>query len=143
MEAGDGARAGAFVQTIDVLRDDGRRCFLSSPFGEDRVRAVRLRIANEAAPPVVPFPDQFWIVGEGLDPSILESATRAAAGCDVFLAVGTSAVVYPAAGLVPHARRSGATVIEINPETTDASGIADIAVRMPADEALAAIDAML
>ena len=87
-------------------------------------------------------PGVVWF-GERLDPSILESATKAAARCDVFLTVGTSAVVYPAAGLVPHARRSGATVIEINPEATDASRIADIAIRLPADEALAAVDAMI
>jgi NAD-dependent deacetylase len=87
-------------------------------------------------------PGVVWF-GESLDPSVLQHATEAAAACDVFLAVGTSAVVYPAAGLVPHARRSGATIIEINPEATNASGIADIVVRQPADEALAALDALI
>ena len=87
-------------------------------------------------------PGVVWF-GESLDPAVLERATEAAARCDVFLAVGTSAVVYPAAGLVPHARRSGATVIEINPEATDASGIADVLLRLPADEALDAVDKLL
>ena len=87
-------------------------------------------------------PGVVWF-GESLDPTVLRRATEDAARCDVFLAVGTSAVVYPAAGLVPHARRSGATIVEINPKATNASSITDIAIRQPADEALAAIDALL
>lgn len=87
-------------------------------------------------------PGVVWF-GEGLDPSVLQHATEAAARCEVFLTIGTSAVVYPAAGLAPNARRAGATIIEINPQATNASGIADIAVRQPADEALAAIDELL
>jgi NAD-dependent deacetylase len=87
-------------------------------------------------------PGVVWF-GESLDPTVLQHATEAAGRCDVFLAVGTSAVVYPAAGLVPHARRAGATIIEINPEATNASGITDIAIRQPADEALAGLDELL
>jgi NAD-dependent deacetylase len=74
---------------------------------------------------------------------VLRRATDAAATGTVFIAVGTSAVVYPAAGLVRHARRSGATVIEINPEATGASDVADIAIRRPAHEALPEIDVLL
>jgi NAD-dependent deacetylase len=87
-------------------------------------------------------PGVVWF-GEALDPSVLQSASSAAAKCDVFLAVGTSAVVYPAAGLVPLAKQAGATVIEINPEATGASNVADIVIRQPAHEALPAIDALL
>lgn len=43
-------------------------------------------------------------------------AEAAAAACDVILVVGTSAAVYPAAGLIDTARAAGATVIECNPE---------------------------
>ena len=39
-----------------------------------------------------------------------------ATACDVFLTVGTSAVVYPAAGLVHEARGGGAFTVEINPK---------------------------
>jgi NAD-dependent deacetylase len=69
-------------------------------------------------------PDIVWF-HEALPEDVLETAQRAAAACDVFLTVGTSAVVYPAAGLIPLARRAGATVIEVNLAPTEASVLAD------------------
>jgi NAD-dependent deacetylase len=87
-------------------------------------------------------PGVVWF-GEPLDPEVLERARAAAATCDVFLTVGTSAVVYPAAGLIPEAKRSGATVIEINPDATEASGAADVIIRLAASEALTEIDRVL
>ena len=80
-------------------------------------------------------PGVVWF-GEALDPAVLEAATSAAATCDVFLSVGTSSVVYPAAGLVHHAKRNGAITIEINPDVTEATGSVDIAIRGPAAEML-------
>ena len=80
-------------------------------------------------------PGVVWF-GETLDPTILDAATSAAATCDVFLSVGTSSVVYPAAGLVHHAKRNGAVTIEINPDATDATGPVDIAIRGAAEEVL-------
>jgi NAD-dependent deacetylase len=44
--------------------------------------------------------------------------------------------VYPAAGLVPYARQSGAKVIEINPEATPFSAMVDCALQAPAGELL-------
>ncbi len=58
-------------------------------------------------------PDIVWF-NEMLPPDILRTAMKAAEKCDVLLVVGTSAVVYPAAGMIPVARESGATVIEVN-----------------------------
>ena len=87
-------------------------------------------------------PGVVWF-GEPLDAAVLDRARAAAAGCDVFLAVGTSALVYPAASLIPEAKRSGASVIEINPDPTSASSTADIVIRQPAAEALAAIDRLV
>jgi NAD-dependent deacetylase len=75
--------------------------------------------------------------GEPLDADALDAAARAAADADVLLAIGTSAQVYPAAGLVPLARRHGAFIVEINPDATQASGLVDAAIRAPAEEALA------
>jgi len=65
-------------------------------------------------------PHVVWF-GEPLGAEDLEGAVRAAERCDVLLVVGTSAVVYPAAGLIPLARRSGAVVAEINLEPTPAT----------------------
>lgn len=52
-----------------------------------------------------------------------ESAVR---NCDVLLVVGTSAVVYPAAGLIELARNRGRSVIECNLQSTSASSLADV-----------------
>ncbi len=75
-------------------------------------------------------PHIVWF-GEGLDDDIWSAAMVAANGCDTLLVVGTSAVVYPAASLVPIARRKGATVIEVNMTRTEASSSADIGLYGP------------
>ncbi len=62
-------------------------------------------------------PSVVWF-GEQLDPRIIESAFRAAEGCDLMFVIGTSGEVQPAASLPPVARRSGAHVVEINLEPT-------------------------
>jgi NAD-dependent deacetylase len=63
-------------------------------------------------------------------------AANEAASCDVFLTVGTSAVVYPAAGLVTEARRRGAFTAEINADETPASAAVDLAIRGRAEDVL-------
>jgi NAD-dependent deacetylase len=83
-------------------------------------------------------PAVVWF-GESLDPRILDAATRATE-CDVFLTIGTSSVVYPAAGLVHLAKRHGAMTIEINTDITDASAAVDVAIRARAEEALLELD---
>ena len=74
--------------------------------------------------------------GEGLPESVFEEAAEAAADCDLFIAVGTSATVYPAAGLIELAARKGAFVVEVNREVTALSHLADRTYREPAGEAL-------
>ena len=83
-------------------------------------------------------PAVVWF-GESLDPVVLERAS-AAADCDVFFAIGTSAVVYPAASLLPAARRRGACTVEINPAVTEASGHVDFALAGAAEIVLDEID---
>jgi NAD-dependent deacetylase len=58
-------------------------------------------------------------------------AVRAAAACQAFLVVGTSAIVYPAAGLIDTARAAGAGVIEVNIEPTAAAGRGAVRLRGP------------
>lgn len=79
-------------------------------------------------------PGVVWF-GESLDPADVDAAAGAC-GCDVFLAVGTSSVVYPAAGLVHEAKRRGAFTAEINPDATPASAAVDLAIRGAAEEIL-------
>lgn len=62
-------------------------------------------------------PDVVWFE-EPLPESEMELAATASTTCDVFLSIGTSTVVCPAAGLPSEALRSGATVVEINPQAT-------------------------
>jgi NAD-dependent deacetylase len=66
-------------------------------------------------------PGVVWF-GEAIPPQALDAATAAAMNCDVFLSIGTSSVVWPAAGLAEAARANGATVIEFNLEVTPQSG---------------------
>jgi NAD-dependent deacetylase len=62
-------------------------------------------------------PDVVWF-GEMLPTEALNQAVEAAQSCDVFLSIGTSGIVQPAASLPYMALRSGSPVIEINPEET-------------------------
>jgi NAD-dependent deacetylase len=80
-------------------------------------------------------PGVVWF-GEALPDGIMQEAEHAVSAADVLLVIGTSAVVYPAAGLVPFARQSGAKVIEINTEATAFSNQVDCALRGPAGELL-------
>lgn len=73
-------------------------------------------------------PGVVWF-GEALPSGVWESAVEAAESAEVMLVVGTSAVVQPAASLVPTAKRAGAKVIEVNPVETPASGVVDVALR--------------
>jgi NAD-dependent deacetylase len=56
--------------------------------------------------------------GESLPEDALANAREAAGHCDVFLSIGTSSVVFPAAGLIDEALSTRALVIEINPQAT-------------------------
>ncbi len=65
-------------------------------------------------------PDVVWF-GELLPQDVFAEAEKAAARCDLFLCIGTSAVVYPAAMLPSTALNHGAYLVEINAEYTDLS----------------------
>jgi len=69
-------------------------------------------------------PDVVWF-GEMLPAEILHSAFYASKKCDVFLSIGTSAQVQPAASLPVLAKDSGAYVVEINKERTPISDYVD------------------
>lgn len=80
-------------------------------------------------------PSVVWF-GERLPEATFEEAAQAAAECALLLVVGTSATVYPAAGLIELAARNGAFVVEVNRETTPLSHLADRSYRDPAGEVL-------
>jgi NAD-dependent deacetylase len=74
--------------------------------------------------------------GENLVAEDLMRAQRAADGADVFLAVGTSLGVYPAAALPEHALRAGATLAVLNAEPTPFDAAADFVFRDQLGEVL-------
>jgi NAD-dependent deacetylase len=80
-------------------------------------------------------PDVVWF-GEMLPYGALDTATEAAREADVFLSVGTSSLVYPAAALPFEALENGAALVEINPGETPLTPHADYVLRDPAGEAL-------
>jgi NAD-dependent deacetylase len=74
--------------------------------------------------------------GEALPQAVWMRAEEAVESCDVLLVAGTSAVVYPAASLVPQAKARGARVIEVNLEETPMSGLVDASLLGKAGEIL-------
>jgi len=83
-------------------------------------------------------PDVVWF-GEMLPEGAMERATEAAIACDVFLCVGTSALVYPAAELPAIAKHGGALVIEVNPDPSPVADFADFTLAAAAGIALPAL----
>jgi NAD-dependent deacetylase len=83
-------------------------------------------------------PGVVWF-GESLPEGAIERSSEAVMRAELFLVVGTSARVYPAAGLIPLAIRARATVIEVNLETTDFSDEVTFALKGTAAEILPAL----
>lgn len=96
---------------------------------------------SEELPPRCPHcggflrPDVVWF-GEELPWDKLDAAKDAAQTSDLFLAVGTSAVVFPAAGLVDDALSAGACVAEINPNPTPYTDRVAFAIAQPSGQFL-------
>lgn len=83
-------------------------------------------------------PDVVWF-GESLPEEEWEGGVRASESADLFLSIGTSAVVYPAASLPSIAKRAGAYLVEVNPEPTPLTPAADEFLQGPAGSLLPAL----
>lgn len=109
-----------------------------------RSREMGEALAESAGqPPVCSCGGRFrpavvWF-GEALPEEVLVQAYEEATFCDLFISVGTSATVYPAAGLIELAHQAGACLIEVNPEPTPFSSLMDLRLAGPAGEALPAL----
>lgn len=92
-------------------------------------------------PPVCPDcggllrPGVVWF-GEGIDPEVMRASSLAAQGCDLFLVIGTSGLVQPAAGMAMLAGRTGAPVVEFNLEESGVAHWVDLFVPGSAHETL-------
>ena len=117
--------------------------FICSECRSDYPRPVDIPTKEvlRAEPPACPYcgapirPDIVWF-GEVLPHISWERSVAAAEHCDVYLVVGTSAVVQPAASLPRIAAHAGKPVIEINPARTPESTLCDVSLQMSASEAL-------
>jgi len=146
------ARGGQFVlatQNIDGLHHAaGSRNVLELHGTLTRMRCTRCPYETEiGAEPVEPLPPRcpdcqallrpgvVWFGGP-LPADVIQAAADAAANADVFLTVGTSAVVYPAAALTEIAVGCGAAAIEVNLQPTPASRLVRVALHGKAGDIL-------
>ncbi|KUJ70883.1 NAD-dependent deacetylase [Streptomyces albus subsp. albus] len=77
--------------------------------------------------------------GEALDPVVLGEAMAVSKACEVFIAVGTSLTVQPAASLAGLAAEHGARLVIVNAEPTPYDALADEVIREPIGTALPAL----
>jgi len=117
------------------------KCFYACR-GEPTLIDIRsLTWEEDAGPPACPHcgrwvrPDVVWF-GEMLTEQALEHALQVAQECDVMLVVGTSGLVSPASQLPGWAGRSGGKIIEVNPDYSMITSIADIKLEAPSGEIL-------
>ena len=74
--------------------------------------------------------------GEPIPGDALDECIKQTRMCDCMLLVGTSAVVYPAAGFPTDAKMSGARLIELNPNESALTPLCDVILRAPAGASL-------
>jgi NAD-dependent deacetylase len=79
------------------------------------------------------------LFGEALPPAAIEEARRRAGAADLFVVLGSSLVVHPAAYVPIHAKRAGATLAIVNLESTPLDGEADLVIRAAAGPVMTAV----
>ena len=132
----DGLHIAAGSRRVHALHGDIRRvkCFdrghPAERWSGDGERPPRCDVCGSML-----RPDVVWF-GEALPEETLAQAFRAAGACEVFLCVGTSTVVEPAASLPFAALEAGAVVIEVNPHATPLTRHASLVLEGPAGAVL-------
>ncbi len=111
------------------------RCLRGCPERTDRRAPLPRPLPPRCECGALLRPAVVWF-GEALPPRALAEADRVAREAQVFLVIGTSGVVEPAASLARVAWSAGARVVEINPEPTPLSSIAHDVFREPAGRVL-------
>ena len=83
-------------------------------------------------------PGVVWF-GEAIPENALLNSMHAASNCDLFFSIGTSSLVWPAAGLAESAQAAGAMIVEINPNATPLSELTNFCLVGPAGKILPAL----
>lgn len=124
------------TQNVDDLHERGGSDQVCHMHGE--LQSMRCTACCAAMPVAVPYdgnstcalcsatgslrPDIVWF---GEMPYFMDEIEARLGSCSLFIAIGTSGVVYPAAGFVRQARYHGALCIEVNKEASDVAGYFD------------------
>jgi len=108
------------------------RCGTSLPWHEDLSLTTACPVCHKAG---FLRPDVVWF---GEMPHEMERIMEALSRCDLFVAVGTSGMVYPAAGFVAEAKHAGAHTVELNLDPSDGASLFDEAHYGPATEGVPA-----
>ena len=102
-------------------------CGVSAPWKEDLSIETLCASCGQAAM----RPDVVWF---GEMPREMERIYEALSRCDLFISIGTSGTVYPAAGFVMEARAAGAHAVELNLEPSDGADLFLERIEGPATE---------
>ncbi len=152
-----GRLAGVITQNIDGLHQQAGSRYVLELHGTARwIECVDCHERFEPLPLIAVFRQQQAVpdcascggrlksatisFGQPLPVGILEESIELARQSDLFLAIGSSLVVYPAAGLPEIARESGARVVIVNRDPTDQDATAAAVIRQPIGETLSRID---
>ncbi len=131
----------------NMFADRCTACGAPAPGALERAASWSVEPDNPSSDPELPScgvcggltrPGVVWF-GEMLPPGAMECATDAAAAADVLLVVGTSGVVYPAAGLSSVTRRSGGKVIVVNLDASPHDDVASLTLAGKAGELVPAL----
>lgn len=117
------------------------KCFFNCRGNPTPVDISTIDWDQESGPPLCPHcarwvrPDVVWFT-EPLPGRELQAAEHASADCELMIVVGTSGLVTPAATLPHYAKHSKAKIIEVNPQHSMVTRIADIVLQGPSGEVL-------
>jgi NAD-dependent deacetylase len=138
--------------STDVIRLHGNiaanKCFYNCQGDPTPVDVSQIEWDKDSGPPPCPHcgrwvrPDVVWF-GEMLPEDALLRAKELLAKTDIMLVIGTSGLVSPAADMPRRAKDAGATIIEINPDYSMITRIADLKLEAPSGEALPQIVELL
>ncbi len=141
----DGLHEQAGAESLIEIHGNGDRVICTDCGRRSPMKPIKQRVAAGELPPLCEVCDgvlkpDVVLFGEQLSKPLLQRAKHHARESDMFLAVGSSLRVEPAASLPRIAARNGATLVVVNLESTPVSSMATYDIRADVTEALPAIE---